>query len=602
MSARDTCVVCNDGVRPRQEALQCDACDRWQHRKCQTGISRDDYRRLVRGDLDVFMWRCRDCSIVIPGPVESFHGRIPLAESTGMDVDMTELRDPEEMEMEMEIRPSSFNVGLPVAEVPPQVMEDSIEPQPIPGDILEDAPTTYEVVAGGSQKGADIIIDSLGFTYVRKRVSTISTTWACSMRAKKCSATVKQQGTAFSRGPREHNHGGDPGAQLRTKARTMIKQAAIKDPYKASGKIVTETLQTLEGDGDVLPAVNHLQRSANRARQNLRPAHPTDPDFQLAMAHLPENFLQSDISHDDQRHLVLATPTQLSSLLKAKIWFIDGTFKVAREPFVQMLSIHSYIKSGESVKQVPLCFILMTRRKKKDYEVVFDAILRLLPSEPAVTEVVVDFERAVWSALHKSLPAISVHGCWFHWAQAVYRKVKEVGLRSAYTHQLPVRAFLRELMALPNLPGNHIAPAFLELKARCPTTPSAVKIQEMLQYMEKTWVSSTSRPPASWTTFKRPVRTNNDAEGWHNRLNRQAPHDRMNLYLLIQLLHDEALLLPLQVRLVAQHKLYRHQSKVAKSKQESLKKLWQEYEKADRTMTTSEYLRRCSELTDHSED
>ena len=269
-----------------------------------------------------------------------------------------------------------------------------------------------------------------------------------------------------------------------------------------------------------------------------------------------------------------------------------------------MLSIHSYIKSGESIKQAPLCFILMTRRKKKDYEVVFDAILRLLPSEPAVSKVVVDFERAVWSALHKSLAAISVHGCWFHWAQAVYRKVEEVGLRSAYTHQLPVRAFLRELMALPNLPGNHIAPAFLELKARCPTTPSAEKIQELLQYMEKTWVPSrpTSRPPASWLTFKRPVQTNNDAEGWHNRFNRHAPHDRMNLYLLMKLLHDEALLLPLQVRLMAQHKLYRHQSKGAKSRQESLKKLWQEYEKADRTMTTLEYLCRCSELTDHSED
>ena len=216
---------------------------------------------------------------------------------------MTGLRDPEKPE-EMEIRPSSFNVHLPVAEVPPQVMEDSTEPQPIPGDILEGTPTTYEVVAGGSQKGADIVIDSLGFTYVTKQVSTLSTTWACSMRAKKCSATVKQQGSSFSRGPREHNHGGDPGAQRRTKARTMIKQAAIKDPYKASGKIVTETLQTLEEDGDVLPVVNHLQRSANRARQNLRPAHPTDPDFQLAMAHLPENFLQLDISHDDQRHLV----------------------------------------------------------------------------------------------------------------------------------------------------------------------------------------------------------------------------------------------------------------------------------------------------------
>ena len=33
----NSCIQCNSIVRPRQEALQCDGCQRWQHRICNTG-------------------------------------------------------------------------------------------------------------------------------------------------------------------------------------------------------------------------------------------------------------------------------------------------------------------------------------------------------------------------------------------------------------------------------------------------------------------------------------------------------------------------------------------------------------------------------------
>ena len=36
-SILDCCIACTLEVRPRQEALQCDRCDAWQHRTCDTG-------------------------------------------------------------------------------------------------------------------------------------------------------------------------------------------------------------------------------------------------------------------------------------------------------------------------------------------------------------------------------------------------------------------------------------------------------------------------------------------------------------------------------------------------------------------------------------
>ena len=89
--------------------------------------------------------------------------------------------------------------------------------------------------------------------------------------------------------------------------------------------------------------------------------------FQLAEDFLPEGFVKSDIRVDDQRHLIFATDGQLNLLADAKRWYLDGTFKVVKKPFVQLFSIQAFLREDEAMKQVPLVFILMSRRKTKRY-------------------------------------------------------------------------------------------------------------------------------------------------------------------------------------------------------------------------------------------
>ena len=105
---------------------------------------------------------------------------------------------------------------------------------------------------------------------------------------------------------------------------------------------------------------------------------PDDPTLETPLLHefLPEKFLIKDVQMSDQkRHVVFATPKQIKLLAKAKVWYMDGTFKVIKDPFKQLYSIHSFIRSGESMKQVPLCFVIMSRQKTKDYTEVLEAIL-----------------------------------------------------------------------------------------------------------------------------------------------------------------------------------------------------------------------------------
>ena len=54
---------------------------------------------------------------------------------------------------------------------------------------------------------------------------------------------------------------------------------------------------------------------------------------------------------------------------------------------------------------------------------------------------------------------------------------------------------------------------------------------------------------------------NNDLKGWHNRLNARG-RAQMNLYILVSLLHDESGMIPIQVHLVSEGKLQRHQKKM----------------------------------------
>jgi hypothetical protein len=64
---------------------------------------------------------------------------------------------------------------------------------------------------------------------------------------------------------------------------------------------------------------------------------------------------------------VQALDVQLKSLSTAKTLFIEGTFEIVSKPFVQLLSIHFFDKHEDNMKQLTGVFVLMSRKKKKDY-------------------------------------------------------------------------------------------------------------------------------------------------------------------------------------------------------------------------------------------
>ena len=63
------------------------------------------------------------------------------------------------------------------------------------------------------------------------------------------------------------------------------------------------------------------------------------------------------------------------------------------------------------------------------------------------------------------------------------------------------------------------------------------------------------------------VRTNNDVEGWHRRLNKRAVGGQVPLYVLVPLLHSEAKLVSIQMKLVSEGKLSRYHRRQYRTQQ-----------------------------------
>ena len=79
-------------------------------------------------------------------------------------------------------------------------------------------------------------------------------------------------------------------------------------------------------------------------------------------------FFRHEVPVKDRRHLVFASDQQLDILRKAKTWYLDGTFKVVKDPFYQLLTIHAFVKAGDAMKQLPLVYCVMAGKSKKDYK------------------------------------------------------------------------------------------------------------------------------------------------------------------------------------------------------------------------------------------
>ena len=166
-------------------------------------------------------------------------------------------------------------------------------------------------------------------------------------------------------------------------------------------------------------------------------------------------------------------------------------------------------------------------------------------------EVNIDFEIAAIEALKSSFPNANIKGCFFHFAQANWRKIQSVGLAKEYQQDTEVRNILKSFVALALIPEEDIYIGFQKLKETTAKMHNE-KITEFVSYFEATWLreknlrgrrTGASLLPQIWCQFENAKemrqKTNNAVEGWHRAIKGSLGYVHPTIFKFIDFLRRE---------------------------------------------------------------
>merc|ERR1712121_264911 len=134
-------------------------------------------------------------------------------------------------------------------------------------------------------------------------------------------------------------------------------------------------------------------------------------------------------------------------------------------------------------------------------------------------------------------------GCYFHFAQATIRKVVEYKLENHYFVRKKTggaRLFIKWLLVLVLLPKELIEPAFNELLQKVKLS-KCKKLEKLFKYYYDNWIHGNNWDLDDICQWGCSVRTNNNAERFHMKLNGSVQKTNENFYDLINILGDFAL-------------------------------------------------------------
>lgn len=161
----------------------------------------------------------------------------------------------------------------------------------------------------------------------------------------------------------------------------------------------------------------------------------------------------------------------------------------------------------------------MSKRTIEAYRSVFHFIHKYLI--PLFGEaIIIDFEKAMRKAMISVLTDIDsvmfILGCWFHYCQAIRRKVSQMsGLFTKIRNDDEYKDIFRRFQCLPLLPLEHIEEAFLDL------AKEALKLDSLfapfVDYFHKEWMQTVT--PKYFCVYNRGTRTTGDAESYNGKCN-----------------------------------------------------------------------------------
>jgi hypothetical protein len=334
------------------------------------------------------------------------------------------------------------------------------------------------------------------------------------------------------------------------------------------------------------PQFLSIESTLNRARSRRFPSIPqfndlVIPDEWKTIKESDERILLLHHREAQSQIIILATDDGIRRLATDR-WQMDGTFKSATNWFHQ-----HYI-----------------RRRAFEIGVVLD---------PKV--VMSDYELAIHSPIKHFWPNIEMKGCFFHFAQCLFKNLCQKGFKVAYSktfkgHTNNLKIFLKRIIGLALLPPAFVTEYWAMIKLDvlrngkvfdCNDTLCVCEnedipsLESYISYFENTWLQRFDI--LIWNHFtNRGPRTNNHSEGYHNRIGHIWGCTHPNIWRFLDHVMSEELVAQSKHTLLIQDELkLRNLSSRVRERDSRIEKSIDEYQMT--LLSTSEYFNQiCSTI------
>lgn len=201
-------------------------------------------------------------------------------------------------------------------------------------------------------------------------------------------------------------------------------------------------------------------------------------------------------------------------------------------------------------------FVLTSNKTRSTYDTIFNELQNLNEFNFNPPVIVTDFEQAVITSIKTHFPSSKLQGCYFHFAQCIYRAIKRFGLHTKYVADLDFALQINMLIALPFVPVADVENVYSELlrygifQLSDMNESTNRSVRQLLAYFEGTWMGEKARdstrppkfPPSLWNVSEAVMndrsRTNNSVEAWHNAI-RTCVGTNGNVYNFVEFLQKE---------------------------------------------------------------
>lgn len=204
--------------------------------------------------------------------------------------------------------------------------------------------------------------------------------------------------------------------------------------------------------------------------------------FRIPCGNGKDQFYQTTINLESTTCAIFMHRRTLELIGRVEELHIDASLNVA--PHYNLLTGH-YVQQHHSY---PIFYAIMTQKSHSAYAAIFAYIREQLSVHMMPSNILSNFDQTIQSALVLTFPEANIKGFWFHYTQAVIKRMKYLRLTREISKGYGSSG-IRMLLVLPLLPANYMAPGMEALKKWLQEKGVfSSNFKQLCEYVEQHWL------------------------------------------------------------------------------------------------------------------